>query len=67
MRKTGQLYLLTILGAFMTLLASVLASFWGETTPSVHFWLDLLPQSFGFASFITTTLIVGPYTGFSLG
>ena len=64
MRKTGKLYWLTLIAAAMTCLASLLASFWSGSTPSFHLWLDLLPQSFGFASFITTTLIVGPHSHF---
>ena len=42
----------------MAISASVLASFWNENTSALHLWIDLIPQGFGIASFITTTLIV---------
>ena len=42
----------------MAISASVLASFWNDNTSALHLWIDLIPQGFGIASFITTTLIV---------
>jgi len=37
--------------------ASLLASCWTENSSTFHLWIDLIPQGFGMASFITTTLI----------
>jgi len=57
MRRTGKLYALTLISAFLAILASVLASFWNDNTSALHLWVDLIPQGLGVASFITTTLI----------
>jgi len=57
MRRTGKLYTLTLISSFMAVLASVLASGWNENSSALHLWLDLIPQGFGMASFITTSLI----------
>jgi len=57
MRRTGKLYTLTLVSAFMGILASVLASCWNDNTSDFHLWIDLIPQGFGVASFITSTLI----------
>ncbi|CAA7259524.1 unnamed protein product [Cyclocybe aegerita] len=57
MRRTGKLYNLTVVSSVMTVLASILASRWSEGTPAFYLWADLIPQGFGMASFITTTLI----------
>ena len=59
MRRTGKLYTLTLVSCAMAILASVLASLWNEHTSAFHLWVDLIPQGFGMASFITSTLIVG--------
>ncbi len=61
MRRTGKLYMLTLVSCAMAILASVLASLWNEHTSAFHLWVDLIPQGFGMASFITSTLIVGLY------
>lgn len=61
MRRTGKLYTLTIISASMTVVAGVLLTFWNEGTSQLHLWLDIIPQGFGMASFITTTLIVSCY------
>ena len=58
MRRTGKLYALTIISGLMTVVAGVLLTFWNEDTSQLHLWLDIVPQGFGMASFITTTLIV---------
>lgn len=58
MRRTGKLYTLTIISGMMTVVAGVLLTFWNEDTSQLHLWLDIVPQGFGMASFITTTLIV---------
>ena len=58
MRRTGKLYTLTIISGLMTVVAGVLLTFWNEDTSQLHLWLDIVPQGFGMASFITTTLIV---------
>ncbi|KJA30117.1 hypothetical protein HYPSUDRAFT_125912, partial [Hypholoma sublateritium FD-334 SS-4] len=57
MRRTGKLYTLTLVSCAMAILASVLASLWNERTSAFHLWIDLIPQGFGMASFITSTLI----------
>lgn len=58
MRRTGKLYTLTIISSLLAVLASVLIIFWNKNTSQFHLWLDIVPQGFGMASFITTTLIV---------
>jgi hypothetical protein len=58
MRKTGKLYTLTLTSSFLSLLASILVAFWNENSSAFHLWVDLVPQGFGMASFITSTLIV---------
>lgn len=40
-------------------MASTLVVFWNRESSQIHLWLDLLPQGFGMASLITSTLIVG--------
>ncbi|KAF5388036.1 hypothetical protein D9615_000232 [Tricholomella constricta] len=57
MRKTGKLYGLTLASSFLTIIASVLITLWNEDSSVFHLWLDLIPQGFGMASFITSTLI----------
>jgi hypothetical protein len=58
MRRTGKLYTLTLAAAASSICANVLVIFWNENTSQWHLWLDIVPQGFGMASFITTTLIV---------
>ncbi|KAJ6509977.1 vacuolar amino acid permease [Mycena vitilis] len=57
MRRTGKLYTLTLSAAASSICANVLVIFWNENTSPWHLWLDIVPQGFGMASFITTTLI----------
>ncbi|PPQ77335.1 hypothetical protein CVT25_010917 [Psilocybe cyanescens] len=57
MRRTGKLYTLTLVASFMTIVASTLASCWNDNSSTFHLWIDLIPQGFGMASFITSTLI----------
>uniref|UniRef100_A0A0W0FCR2 Major facilitator superfamily (MFS) profile domain-containing protein n=1 Tax=Moniliophthora roreri TaxID=221103 RepID=A0A0W0FCR2_MONRR len=57
MRRTGKLYTLTLCSAMLTILASVLIVFWNKNTGALHLWLDIVPQGFGMASLITSTLI----------
>ncbi|KAK7061583.1 multidrug resistance protein fnx1 [Favolaschia claudopus] len=57
MRRTGKLYTLTLAAAASSISANVLVIFWNENTSAWHLWLDIVPQGFGMASFITTTLI----------
>lgn len=57
MRRTGQLYTLTLVSSSLTIFASTLVCLWGPDTSAFHLWLDLFPQGFGMASFITSTLI----------
>ncbi|PPQ72355.1 hypothetical protein CVT24_002071 [Panaeolus cyanescens] len=57
MRRTGKLYLLTLVSAGLSVFASVLASCWNKNSSAFHLWVDLIPQGFGMASFITSTLI----------
>ena len=58
MRRTGKLYSLTLVSASLSVVACASVSLWNFNTPELHFWLDLIPQGFGVASVITTTLIV---------
>ncbi|KAG8218370.1 major facilitator superfamily domain-containing protein [Butyriboletus roseoflavus] len=57
MRKTGKLYNLTLGSAALCIFASVLVALWNDKTSTLHLWLDIVPQGFGMASLITTTLI----------
>lgn len=57
MRKTGRLYTLTLMSSLLSILASILVTFWNANTSAFHLWVDLIPQGFGMASFITSTLI----------
>jgi len=57
MRRTGKLYTLTLAAAASSISANLLVIFWNENTSAWHLWLDIVPQGFGMASFITTTLI----------
>jgi len=57
MRRTGKLYNLTLVSSLLTILASASVCLWDHNTSSFHLWLDLIPQGFGMASFITSTLI----------
>lgn len=58
MRRTGKLYTLTLAAAVSSITANVLVIFWSDNTSAWHLWLDIVPQGFGMASFITSTLIV---------
>ncbi|OJA20884.1 hypothetical protein AZE42_00884 [Rhizopogon vesiculosus] len=58
MRRTGKLYNLTLGSAALTIFASILVALWNDSTSKYHLWLDIIPQGFGMASLITTTLIV---------
>ncbi|KAG6833744.1 hypothetical protein H0H87_001176 [Tephrocybe sp. NHM501043] len=57
MRRTGKLYGLTLASSGLTVLASILIVLWNENSSPFHLYLDLVPQGFGMASFITSTLI----------
>ncbi|OAX42903.1 vacuolar amino acid permease [Rhizopogon vinicolor AM-OR11-026] len=57
MRRTGKLYNLTLGSAALTIFASILVALWSDSTSKYHLWLDIVPQGFGMASLITTTLI----------
>ncbi|EMD40562.1 hypothetical protein CERSUDRAFT_111161 [Gelatoporia subvermispora B] len=57
MRRTGQLYSLTLISASLTVIATILVALWNNNTATYHLWLDVVPQGFGMASVITTTLI----------
>ncbi|KIK65443.1 hypothetical protein GYMLUDRAFT_70555 [Collybiopsis luxurians FD-317 M1] len=57
MRRTGKLYRLTLCSGFMCILASMSVILWNQSTSSIHLWIDIVPQGFGMASLITTTLI----------
>ncbi|KAJ7095220.1 major facilitator superfamily domain-containing protein [Mycena belliarum] len=57
MRRTGKLYTLTLAAAISSISANVLVIFWNENTSAWHLWFDIVPQGFGMASFITSTLI----------
>jgi len=57
MRRTGKLYHLTLASTALTIFASILVTLWNDNTSKYHLWLDIVPQGFGMASLITTTLI----------
>lgn len=57
MRRTGKLYGLTLLSAMCTLYAGTMVAMWNDNSSQFHLWCDLIPQGFGMASVITTTLI----------
>ncbi|KDQ64740.1 hypothetical protein JAAARDRAFT_202035 [Jaapia argillacea MUCL 33604] len=57
MRRTGKLYSLTLGSVLLTVVAGILVSCWNSNTPTLDLWLDVVPQGFGMASLITTTLI----------
>ncbi|KAI0003006.1 vacuolar amino acid permease [Russula compacta] len=57
MRRTGKLYTLTLLSALCTLYASTMVAMWNDNSSKWHLWSDLIPQGFGMASLVTTTLI----------
>ena len=58
MRRTGKLHSLTLASVSLGIIASVSVSLWNFNTPEFRLWMDLIPQGFGIASMITTTLIV---------
>lgn len=41
----------------MTIVAATNIIFWTDSTSTFHLWFDIVPQGFGMASVITTTLI----------
>ncbi|KAJ7693479.1 vacuolar amino acid permease [Mycena olivaceomarginata] len=49
-----ELYTLTLAAAASSICANFLVIFWNENTSQWHLWLDIVPQGFGMASFITT-------------
>ncbi|KAJ3002164.1 hypothetical protein NUW54_g5995 [Trametes sanguinea] len=57
MRRTGKLYTLTLCSCLMTVVAASLVAMWNDNSATWHLWLDIVPQGFGMASVITTTLI----------
>ncbi|KAI0254310.1 vacuolar amino acid permease [Lactifluus subvellereus] len=57
MRRTGKLYTLTLLSAAGPLYASTMVAMWSDSSSKLHLWGDVIPQGFGMASVITTTLI----------
>ncbi|THV03269.1 vacuolar amino acid permease [Dendrothele bispora CBS 962.96] len=57
MRRTGKLYNLTIASSLLANFASLLVVFWNNNTTAFHLWFDIVPQGFGMASLITSTLI----------
>ncbi|TBU48489.1 vacuolar amino acid permease [Dichomitus squalens] len=57
MRRTGRLYNLTLFSCLLTVFAATLLAMWNENSAPYHLWFDIVPQGFGMASVITTTLI----------
>ncbi|PIL36776.1 MFS general substrate transporter [Ganoderma sinense ZZ0214-1] len=57
MRRTGRLYNLTLFSCLLTVFAASLVAMWDENSAAFHLWFDIVPQGFGMASVITTTLI----------
>ncbi|KAF5393868.1 hypothetical protein D9757_000184 [Collybiopsis confluens] len=48
---------LTLCSGLLCILASVAIVRWDDNTSAIHLWIDIVPQGFGMASLITTTLI----------
>lgn len=57
MRRTGKLYTLTLVSAALAVYSSIQIAMWNENSSQWHLWVDIVPQGFGMASLITTTLI----------
>ncbi|KAI9001206.1 vacuolar amino acid permease [Trametes punicea] len=57
MRRTGKLYSLTLCSCLLTVIAASLVAMWNDDSATYHLWFDVVPQGFGMASVITTTLI----------
>jgi len=57
MRRTGKLYTLTLVSAALAVCSSVQIVMWNEKSSQWHLWVDIVPQGFGMASLITSTLI----------
>jgi hypothetical protein len=58
MRRTGKLYTLTLVSAALAVYSSVQIAMWHGNSSQWHLWVDIVPQGFGIASVITSTLIV---------
>lgn len=60
MRQTGRYWTVTVISAFLVVVANVFISNWDlNRTPDIEYWLDIVPSGLGMASLITSTLIVG--------
>ncbi|KAH9007070.1 vacuolar amino acid permease [Lactarius hatsudake] len=57
MRRTGKLYTLTLVSAALAVWSSIQIAMWSENSSQWHLWVDIVPQGFGMASVITSTLI----------
>ncbi|KAH9062096.1 MFS general substrate transporter [Lactarius vividus] len=57
MRRTGKLYTLTLVSAALAVYSSIQIAMWNENSSQWHLWVDIVPQGFGMASVITSTLI----------
>lgn len=57
MRRTGKLYTLTLVSAALAVCSSIQIAMWSENSSQWHLWVDIVPQGFGMASVITSTLI----------
>ncbi|KAH9179954.1 MFS general substrate transporter [Lactarius sanguifluus] len=57
MRRTGKLYTLTLVSAALAVWSSIQIAMWNENSSQWHLWVDIVPQGFGMASVITSTLI----------
>ena len=61
MRRTGKYKFLTIASTALSIIGTVLISFWDrKKTPDIEFWFDITFNGLGFASTLTSTLIVSP-------
>src|SRR6266404_4486313 len=58
MRRTGKLYTLTLVSAALAVYSSIQIAMWNGDSSQWHLWVDIVPQGFGMASVITSTLIV---------
>ena len=64
MQQTGKYWILTVISAILMLCANMRISFWDEKhTSNFELWFDIVPNGFGTAAIITSTLIVSLLLG----
>ncbi|KAG8935126.1 hypothetical protein FRC02_008477, partial [Tulasnella sp. 418] len=56
-RKTGKVHKLSLLSAGFMVTSSLLVTLWNSRTMPLRFWIDIVPNGFGVASLLTSTLV----------